>query len=589
MPVLKSFHALSRTHWRTGAICGLMCGLTARSLVARIGVVTLDVEPSSKSEKVKNLMDLSAYPHASRRMPVFADHGVVATSQPLAAQAGLRMLQQGGNAVDAALATAIALTVVEPTSNGIGSDTFALVWDGESLSGLNGSGRSAQALSAEALRDQGHTAMPEFGWPAVTVPGAPAAWEALHERYAKLPLEVIMAPAIGYARDGFGVTPTIADKWGEAANNYLHNQDPALAQWGVTFTNKGKTPAVGERWQCLQQVKGLETLLAKGLRDFYTGEIAERIVNYAQQTGGLISGQDLAAHSSQWVEPISASYGEYEVWEIPPNGQGIAALMALRIMREVDAGRHPRLSADSWHVQIEAMKLAFADVYRVVADPEHVTVPVATMLSDAYLQSRAQLLGDRAMLPAAGLDNHSDTVYLCTADRDGMMVSLIQSNYQGFGSGVVIPEVGISMQNRGACFSLEAGHLNEAAGGKRPRHTIIPGFLTRQGRPMGPFGVMGGEMQPQGHLQVVSAMVDYDLNPQAALDAPRWQVTGGLGVSIESEVPADVIEELSRRGHQITVVTDRTGFGRGQIIRRLDNGIYVAGSEPRADGAAVGW
>jgi gamma-glutamyltranspeptidase/glutathione hydrolase len=333
----------------------------------------------------------------------------------------------------------------------------------------------------------------------------------------------------------------------------------------------------------------LQALARRGVRDFYEGELAEKILAFARVTGGLFSAGDLAAHTSRWVEPLNIDYQGYQVWELPPNGQGLAALLGLAILAGTDLGGHDYLSENSLHLQIEAMKLAFADAYRYIADPEQGDVPVAGLLDPAYIAGRRALIGPEARLPEPGQPPAGGTVYLAAVDRDGMMVSYIQSNYEGFGSGVVVPETGITLQNRGACFTLEAGHPNEAAGGKRPFHTIIPGFLTNGSRPVGPFGVMGGQMQPQGHLQVISAMLDYGLNPQAALDAPRWRVMAGLDVWLEPGLPGPVLAGLAGRGHAVTLQPDPGIFGRGQIIWRLESGIYTAGSDGRGDGAAVGW
>jgi gamma-glutamyltranspeptidase/glutathione hydrolase len=522
-------------------------------------------------------------------MPVMACNGIVATSQPLAAQAGLSILQRGGNAVDAAIATAVALAVVEPTSNGIGSDAFALVWDGSDLHGLNASGHAPAVLQAEELRGRGLDEMPDDGWLPVTVPGAPAAWGDLSQRFGCLSLAEVMAPAIAYAQEGYPVSPIVAQSWDRAANRFLPLADPALAGWAATFARGGKSPKAGERWSSPDHARTLQILAKRGVRDFYEGELAERIVAFAQATGGLFQKDDLASHQSSWVKPISTTYRGYEVWEIPPNGQGLTALIALAILEGTELPNHPQGSEESFHLQIEAMKLAFADAYRYIADPAKADVPVEGLLDPDYIAARRRLIGPEARNPEHGLPPGSGTVYLCTADRDGMMVSYIQSNYMGFGSGVVVPETGIALQNRGACFTLESGHPNEAAGGKRPYHTIIPAFLTQAGRPVGPFGVMGGFMQPQGHTQVVVGTVDYGLNPQAALDAPRWQVTSGLDVEVELGVAEHVLNGLAARGHQVRVPVERGGFGRGQIIWRLDAGVLVAGSDMRSDGAAVGW
>ncbi len=534
-------------------------------------------------------MSLTEYPFASRRSALLATNGIVATSQPLAANVGLAMLAKGGNAIDAALATAIALTVLEPRSNGIGSDTFAIVWDGERLHGLNGSGRWPSALSAEALRAEGHTEVPGRGWASVSVPGAPAAWHDLHERFARLSVAELTAPAIVYAEQGYPVSPVISQLWRSAAPSYLGSDDPGMAGWREVFSRDGVTPAAGERWYSPGHAACLRTLTERGFRDFYEGEVAEQIVAYAGNTGGAISSDDLAAHTSEWVDPIRITYRGHDIWEIPPNGQGIAALIALGLLEDTDMAALAHGGDAIWHLQIEAMKLGFADAYRYAADPEYVDVPVAGLLDPAYLAGRRALIGEDARVPEPGRPPGGGTIYLCSADRDGMMVSFIQSNFDGFGSGVVLSELGISFQNRAAGFTLEAGHPNEAAPGKRPRHTIIPGFITRDGRPVGPFGVMGGEMQPQGHLQVVSSMLDHGFTPQAALDAPRWQLGEGLEVNVEPGTDEGLMAALAARGHHPVMAAHSREFGRGQIIVRLEDGVYAAGSEPRTDGAAVGY
>ena len=533
-------------------------------------------------------MSLDTCPYPSRRSAVLATGGMVATSQPLAAQAGLAALRAGGSAIDAVLATAITLTVVEPTSNGIGSDAFAIVWDGAKLHGLNASGPAPRALSAEALRAAGHTVFPERGWVGVSVPGAPDAWGVLHERFGRLPFDSLFADAIRLAEDGLPVSPVISQLWRRAGPVFIGTGDPVFDEWARVFTFDGRTPDAGEVWCSPGHATTLRRLASEGSRDFYEGVLAARIAEHARATGGLLDGDDLAAFRSEWVAPISIAYRDHEVWEIPPNGQGIAALQALGIVEGTAMHESPHASPESWHWQIEAMKLAFADAYRYVADPRRADVPVSGMLDTGYLASRRALLGECARDYGPGAPPGGGTVYLCAADRDGMMVSYIQSNYMGFGSGVVVPGTGISLQNRATGFTLEAGHRNEAAGGKRPRHTIIPGFLTRGGAPVGPFGVMGGEMQPQGHLQVVSSMVDHGFNPQSALDAPRWRVEPD-GVVVEPEVGAGVVEGLRRRGHRVGVAPNRLDFGRGQIICRLESGVYAGGTEPRTDGVVAAW
>jgi gamma-glutamyltranspeptidase/glutathione hydrolase len=534
---------------------------------------------------------LVRYPFGSSRSAVLATGGVVATSQPLAAQAGIGVLAVGGSAIDAAIATAAALTVVEPCSNGLGSDAFAIVWDGGRLHGFNGSGRWPAANDADELRTGGHRTMPERGWAPVTVPGAVDTWDELHRRFGRLPMERLLAPAIRYAADGHPLSPVVARQWA-AANDFFAaaaRDLPELAGWAPVFAPDGRAPRAGERWVAPGHARGLESMAANGLRDFYEGEVAAAIAAQAAETGGRLTAADLRAHHGEWVEPIGVDYRGHRVWEIPPNGQGIAALLALGMLERTDLGGRPQVDPEAWHLQIEAMKLAFADSDAYVGDRSAVDVPVDGLLDPSYLDQRAALIGETAGPAPRGEPARGGTVYLCAADADGMMVSFIQSNYMGFGSGVVVPSHGISLQNRGAGFVLDAGHPNEAAPGRRPRHTIIPGFLTTAaGEPVGPFGVMGGEMQPQGHVQVVSGLLDHRCNPQAALDAPRWQVERDGRVRVESQVPGEVVDGLRARGHEVTVERSRLPFGRGQIIVRSSDGVYAAGSEPRADGCAVG-
>ena len=541
-------------------------------------------------------MKLDHLPYPSCRQPVFAANGAVATSQPLAAQAGLDVLRAGGNAVDAALATAIALTVVEPTSNGIGGDLFAIVWDGSKLHGLNSSGRAPRALDAARIRGLGHAEMPEIGWVPVTVPGVVAGWEALHERFGRADRARVYRAAVDYARDGFAVSPVVANSWAgflEKIDGPSRSSDlgPQLAGWKEAFATGGRTPGTGERWKLPGHARTLETLAREGAAALYTGSLAAEIVEFAGRTGGYLAADDLAAHRADWVDPIGAPYRDCEVWEIPPNGQGIAALMGLRILEGYDIARHPHVSEENWHLEMEAMKLAFADTHRYVGDPDFADVPVREMLSADYAAARRDLIGERALAREPGDLGSGGTVYLCTADRDGMMVSLIQSNYHGFGSGIVVPGTGIALHNRGLGFTLEEGHPNEYAPGKRPFHTIIPAFLTRDGRPVGPFGVMGAPVQPQGHIQVVVGTLDHGMNPQAVLDAPRWRVLEGLDAVIEPGAGAEIHRALVDRGHRLASPDpgETYQFGRGQIIWRLDDGVYVAGSDPRADGLVAAW
>ncbi len=522
------------------------------------------------------------FPYPSQRMPLLAKN-VVATSQPLAAQAGLSMLAKGGNAVDAGLAAAITLTVVEPTSNGIGSDAFAILWDGERLVGLNASGRAPAGWTPE--RFAGKKAMPQLGWDAATVPGCVSAWVELSKRYGKLPFEQLFEPAIRYARESFMVSPITAMSWARQAPSFRN-----FSEFCWTFLPKDRAPYAGERFYCPQQAETLEDIAATGGESFYRGALAERIALASRSDGGAMTQDDLAAHRCDWVDPISVDYRGYRLHEIPPNGQGIAALIALGILRHHDVGAYAPDSADSLHVQLEAMKLAFADTWRNVADPASMEVTPAQMLDDAYLAQRAKRIDmKRALDHRAGIPKDGGTVYLTAADERGMMLSYIQSNYMGFGSGIVVPGTGISLQNRGAGFSLKRGHPNEVGPRKRPFQTIIPGFLTREGEPVMSFGVMGGNMQPQGHVQMVVRLVDYHQNPQACSDAARWIVNADFSVSVEDAVTPMVREELARRGHRLVPSEKGTfGFGGAQLIHRLEDG-YCAGSDHRKDGCAIGF
>jgi len=534
-------------------------------------------------------LNLSTLPYGSSRQPLFATRGVVATSQPLAAQAGLLMLQRGGNAVDAAIATAAALTVLEPTSNGIGGDAFALVWDGVTLHGLNGSGRSPSALTIEVMRQQGHETIPTRGWLPVTVPGAPAAWRDLHQRFGNLRFTSLFEPAISYAEQGYPVSPVLARYWQSAERSFSTLSEPEFQGWAPTFAPNGRSPVAGEVWQSRGHARTLSLIAESGADGFYSGEIAQAIVTFARQTGGLLMASDLASHTSLWVDPISTNYRGYDVWEIPPNGQGLTALLGLNILEGFKLAELERESWQSYHLQIEAIKLAFADAQRYIADPELVPVPTAALLDKAYAAQRRTLIGEQAFLPEHGDPLRGGTVYLCTADADGMMVSMIQSNYMGFGSGIVVPGTGIALQNRGAGFTVQDGHPNQLAPNKRPFHTIIPGFLTHNGQAVGPFGVMGGHMQPQGHVQMIVNTLDYGLNPQASLDAPRWYWAQGRDIEVEPGVGSAIVEELRGRGHEIKINPELGTFGRGQIIWRLPSGAYVAGSDGRTDGYAVGY
>ncbi|MFB6276748.1 MAG: gamma-glutamyltransferase family protein [Halothece sp.] len=525
---------------------------------------------------------LNYYPYPSQRRVMLGKQCAVATSQPLASLAGMEMFSAGGNAVDAAVAMAIALTVVEPTSNGIGGDACALVWDGQ-VHGLNGSGKSPQALSSDQF--QAHAPKSRLGWPTVTVPGAVSTWRTLWEQWGKLPFEQLFAPAIRHAREGFPVSPVTALAWQEAASRFLHLDAPEYQAFQEVFFPHQRAPKAGEIWRSPLHAETLSAIAQTGGESFYRGELAEKIANFASHTGGYLTEADLKDHKAQWVQPLSTTYHNLRVWELPPNFQGIATLIALNLLEGFDVGSLSYNSEQRYHWQVEAMKLAFADINRYLADPNWMKIDHEALLSEENTQQRRQLIGEQALSDIQPSFADHGTVYLTASDGE-LMVSLIQSNYEGFGSGILVPETGIALHNRGSCFSSQSGHPNAFAPGKRPFHTIMPGFLTQDGQPLGTFGVMGGQMQPQGHLQVVSNLADYEMNPQSALDAPRWRYLTDQRVVLETGIPSEVMISLSQRGHEVRVNPSKALFGKGQIILK-HNGILVAGSEPRADGIAL--
>jgi gamma-glutamyltranspeptidase / glutathione hydrolase len=521
-------------------------------------------------------------PYAWPRKPVLAAN-TVATSQPLAAQAGLQMLAEGGSAVDAILATAITLTLVEPVSNGIGSDAYAILWDGRELQGLNASGRSPAAWTPDYFR--GQKSVPVRGWESVSVPGCVSAWVELHRKYGRLPFERLFERAIRYGREGFLVSPTIAGQWAKQVPEL--KEQPGFA---AAFLPNGRPPAAGERFTWRAHAQALEQIAGTRGDAFYRGPLAEKLEASARAHGAAMKASDLAAHKSDWVKPLEMRYRGYSLHEIPPNGQGIVALMALGMLEHFDMRSHPVDGPDSVHLQIEAIKLAFADAWRYVADSDYmVDVRPPALLDREYLKSRAKLIDlKRAQHFGHGTPAKGGTVYLSAADANGMMVSFIQSNYMGFGSGVVVD--GISLQNRAATFVLEPGHPNCVGPRKRPYQTIIPGFVTREGKPVMSFGVMGGTMQPQGHTQVMVRLADYGQSPQAACDGPRFRFVQGMDVSVEeNRYPASTLEELQRRGHRIVTIDDYNQFGSAQLIWKLDDGGYFVASDPRRDGQAVGF
>ena len=531
-------------------------------------------------------MKLRPYHHYTSRRSAVVARNVVSTSQPLAAQAGLSMLAQGGNAVDAALAAAITLTLVEPTGNGIGSDAFCILWDGDELHGLNASGRSPAGWTPAYFAD--HEAVPMLGWDSVTVPGAVSAWVSLSERFGKLPFEALFAPAIDYALNGFPVSPIVAKAWALAADRL--GDQPGFA---AGFLPEGRAPVAGEIFRSPDMARTLQLIAETQGRAFYEGELADKIEAFAKQHGAAMRVSDLAAHGVDWCGTIQKSFDDVTLHEIPPNGQGIAGLMGLGILDHTpirDLGADDPLAL---HLQIEAMKLALKDTESYVGDIDHMNrVSPDAMLDPDYLRARAGLIQlDKASDFATGKPPARGTVYLTAADASGMMVSFIQSNYAGFGSGVVVPGTGISLQNRGAGFSLDPTSQNAVGPGKRPFHTIIPAFLTRKGQPWMSFGVMGGPMQAQGHLQMTLRTQLWDQDVQMAVDAPRWRVTGGLGLACETTFPEATLQKLTEMGHKISLEApdNAFGFGGAQLIARLENGAYAAGSDPRKDGQAVGF
>ncbi|TFF99633.1 MAG: gamma-glutamyltransferase [Promethearchaeota archaeon] len=523
------------------------------------------------------------FPYSSQKIPVLGNN-IVSTSHPLAAQAGLNMLSKGGNAVDAAICTAITLAVVEPVNNGIGSDAFAIIWDGNKLHGLNASGKSPEKWTKEHFAK--YRRMPLTGWDTVTIPGAVSAWVELWKKFGRLDFKELFKPAILYAKHGFLVPPIIANIWKTLSKVYKKRKFP---EFHKVFLSNGRSPGPGELFRNPKLSETLELIADTKGEAFYEGILAEKIVEHAKNTEGLITLNDLSSHEVLWQDPLNIEYNGIKVHELPPNGQGLAALIALGILKEFNIKNHEINSPETVHLQIEAMKLAFADSYRYISDPNHLEVDPSTLIKTDYLKRRAkQIDKNKTKDYNAGKPlGNGDTVYLTTADENGMMVSYIQSNYFGFGSGIVIPNTGISLQNRGNLFTLEKGHPNQVGPSKRPFHTIIPAFVTKNGEPLMSFGVMGGAMQPQGHIQVITRIFDYGENPQAAIDAPRWRFMKDLRVIIERGFKESMITNLKKKGHQLSQ-GNPLDFGGAQIIFKLDKG-YLAASEPRKDGHAVAY
>lgn len=537
---------------------------------------------------------------ATRSVTV-ARHGMVAAAHPLAVLIGVETLKKGGSAVDAAIAVNAALGLMEPVSCGLGGDLFAMVYDPATgkLYGLNGSGRAPLALTRDKVPPAPDGTVPLHTPYAWTVPGCVDGWWELHRRFGRLPWRELFQPVIAYAREGVPVPQVIAGAWARGGAAFASK--PGFAE---VFLPGGKAPKEGEPFANPALAATLDLIAREGGRAFYEGEIPRKIVAYSQRNGGFFSAEDFSNHRSEWVEPIVTTYRGFDVWELPPNTQGLAALQMLNILENFDLKSLGRDHPDFWHLLVEAKKLAFADRARFYADPAFAKVPVHQLLSKEYAKKQASRLDlTRAAMAVEPGNPHlaeGDTTFLVTADERGMMVALIQSNYTGFGSGYVIPELGFGLQNRGALFSLHEGHPNALEPGKRPFHTIIPAFLGKGGQPLMAFGVMGGDMQPQGHVQIVVNIVDFGMNVQEAGDAPRFYHTGsseptgtvmrdGGRLSLESGVPLEVRRELLRRGHRLVEATGTAFGGYQAIYRDPKTGVYFGATESRKDGIALGY
>ena len=566
------------------------------------------LRPRTMLVPVLSLMTLGAADDAlsargdATRSVVWAEHGMVCAAQPLAVQAGLDMLEKGGSAVDAAIAVNACLGLMEPTANGLGGDLFAILWDpkAKQVVGLNASGRAPLGLTAEKVPPDSAGTVPLLSTYSWTVPGACDGWFELHARYGKLPMRTVLAPAIRYAEEGFPVSPVIAANWATGAKR---NADtPGFKE---VFMPGGRAPREGERFRNPALAKTLRLLAERGREAYYKGPIAQAIVSFSRAHGGFFSAEDFARHHSTWDAPISTDYRGYRLWELPPPGQGLAALQLMNLLENFDLKAMGRESPDFWHVMIEAKKVAYADRARYYGDPAFVKVPVEQLLSKDYAKKRATLVDMRhaALTDQPGevaALNRKETTYLCAADQSGLMVSLIQSNYSGFGSGYAVPEVGFGLQNRGACFSLKPGHPNRLEPGKRPFHTIIPALVTKDGAPLMAFGLMGGDMQPQGHAQVLVNLIDFGMNLQEAGDAIRFYHTdssepmgtvmknGGV-LHLEDGLPAPLLQELARRGHVMKPAVVGAYGGYQAIWRDAATGFYAGATEKRKDGCAAGY
>lgn len=521
------------------------------------------------------------YPYSSKRSMTYG-RALALASNPAAAAAGRKILEAGGNAVDGAVAMAAAQTVVEPTSNGLGSDLFAIISTGGKLYGYNGSGKSPAAISLAAVKERGYETMPLYGIESVGVPGAVRAWADIHKKHGRLPFKEVLAPATQYAEKGFVLSPTVARLWAMELEKRKANTATVYDGFWATFSEKGRAPEAGDILRLPHHARTLKAIAEDGGKSFYEGEIAEKIDAFMKAHGGFMRAEDLKNHETLEVEPLSATFRGTEVWELPPNGQGITVLMALKILSRFD------LKADdpqSIHYTAEAIKRAMTDGAHYIADPDYMEVTTEDLLSDAYAKKCAEAFGEKAQAITYGNPLDRSTVYFCIGDKDGNMVSMIQSNYEGFGAGIVVPETGISLNNRLLNFSMEEDRANTLAGNKRPYHTIIPGFLTRGGKPYGAFGVMGGFMQPQGHVQTLLQLLAYGRNPQSALDAPRFMWTGDKRIEMEADFDPAIIQSMKERGHDVHIPEHDLDMGRGQYLLYDEaRKVYMGGTEKRCDG-----
>ena len=526
----------------------------------------------------------SKNPYPTTRSALYGRRGMVATSHPLAVEAGMSVLRKGGNAVDAAVAAAAALCVTEPAATGPGGDLFAIVYTGGKLYGLNASGHSAKLMTGDELRKRGLDYIPDTGWLSASVPGGPAGWAALCKRFGRLPMPEVFAPAVELA-EAQPINGGYAGLVNSHIKKFTEKNDPIFEPWFDLYAPGKEELKAGQIVRLTDLAKSLKEIAETGGESFYRGRLAEKMAEYSEKTGGLLRYEDFAEYECEWPDPISINYRGYDVWELPPNGQGITPLIALNIMEGFNPVTHD--DTQTVHQQIECMKLAFADAYAYIADPNYMTIKPEALLCKSYAEKRRSLIGEKAIAPPPGDPPQGGTVYLCTADGEGNMVSLIQSVANSFGSGVVIPGTGILLQNRGANFSMKPNHPNLVGPRKRPFNTIIPGFLTKDGQPIGPMGVMGGFMQPQGHMQITMNMIDFGMNPQTALDAPRWFWQREKEVRMESTWPESVREALIARGHDVS--PNSAFYGRGAIIVRTENGVLIGGTESRGGGAIAAY